>query len=301
MELKHVEYFFVLANELNFSQAAKKLHISQPPLSRHIKALEAELGTTLFYRNTQSVRLTKEGELFYEEAKALLSQVKGAVSKLKTIVKSAPTQVQIGFVRPAMLLFLPGLLKTFRQSHPHIQVNITEINYPETTKSMLLNNQLDAAFSHSASLCNDLVYHQVFSEQLKLVMLPNHPLANCQEISLGELKDEQFIFFPRKLSPTLYDLFISACFEQGNFHPNVWMEATPPLARVELVAQGMGVSLAAASLEQMFVGKVVFKNIVSTPWVQFPIDLVWNPHFQHQVIQVFVDFAKKYMANWQAT
>lgn len=299
MELKHIEYFLVLANELNFSQAAKKLHISQPPLSRHIKALEKEMGTLLFNRDTQSVKLTKEGELFYEEAKALFSQVKGALHKVKSIVKDTLVKLNIGFVRPAMLLFLPEVLKAFKQAYPHIQVNIIEVHDHDKMQQMLLNNQLDAAFSHTLQAHNNLAYHPVFNEELKIVLPLHHPLANRQVVSLGELRNEDFIFFPRKLSPALYDLFIRECFEQGNFQPNILIEASPQLARVELVAKGMGISLAAASLEQMFEGKVVFKNILSTQLVQYPIDLAWNTHFQNDGVQTFINFAKSYIVNWQ--
>lgn len=299
MELKHIEYFLVLANELNFSQAAKKLHISQPPLSRHIKALEKEMGTLLFDRDTQSVKLTKEGELFYEEAKALFSQVKGALHKVKSIVKNMPAKLNIGFMRPAMLLFLPEVLKAFKQACPHVQVNIVEVHDHNQTQQMLLNNQLDAAFGHTLQTHNNLTYHPVFNEELKIVLPLHHPLANRQIISLGELRNEDFIFFPRKLSPTLYDLFIRECFEQGNFQPNILLEASPQLARVELVAKGMGISLAASSLEQMFEGKVVFKNILNTQLVQYPIDLAWNTHCQNDGVQTFINFAKNYIVNWQ--
>lgn len=294
MELKQIEYFLVLAKELNFSQAAKKLHISQPPLSRHIQALEKELGKSLFDRDTQSVSLTKEGKLFYEEAKALVSQVKNALHKVKVVTKDTPIQLYIGFERSAMLLFLPTLLQLFKQTHSHIQINIIEINDHQRVQQMLLNNQLDAAFSHTLASYHQLKHQRILNEQLKVVLPLHHPLANRQAVSLVELKDEGFIFFPRKVSPFLYDLFIRECLEQGNFQPDILMEASPQLARIELVAKGMGVSLAAASLEKMFGEQVVFKNVVSTQLAQLPLDLIWSNKSPNSSVNAFVDFTKAY-------
>ncbi|HAS41756.1 MAG TPA: hypothetical protein DCS93_14855 [Microscillaceae bacterium] len=295
MELKHIESFVALAQELSFSKAAKKLHISQSPLSRHIKSLEDELGQALFDRNTKSVTLTPAGEAFLIEANMLLNQIKGAVDKLKAPIGKITTKLTIGFIRSAMLLFLPQLLKAFHQQHPYIQVNISEINHYATVKKQLLNNQIDLAFTQATLPDERLRYHRIMSEQMKVVLPLTHPFANRQVLSLPALKDESFILFPRKYSPAMYDLFVHECWDKADFQPKIAMEATPQLARVEMVMHGQGITLASSSLEKMFEGQVVFKNIVSTQLVPLPIDMVWHPANVSPQLQALINLAKSFI------
>ncbi|OJJ18449.1 hypothetical protein BKI52_22805 [marine bacterium AO1-C] len=285
----------MLANELSFSKAAEKLNISQSPLSRHIKSLEDELGQALFHRNTKSVTLTPAGETFLAEAHALLTQIKGAVDKLKSPINKVTQKLMVGFIRPAMLLFLPELLKVFRRDYPYIQVNISEINHSETIKRQLLEGQLDLAFTHTTLPDSHLRYHRIFNEQMRVVLPIDHPLANRQVLSLPELKNEAFILFPRKLSPAMYDLFVHECRDKAGFQPKISMEANPQLARIEMVIHGLGITFASASMEKMFEDKVVFKNIVSTNLVNFPMDMAWNPSNETPHLQAFINFIKSFV------
>ncbi|OJJ18448.1 hypothetical protein BKI52_22800 [marine bacterium AO1-C] len=301
MELKHIESFVVLAQELSFSKAAKKLHLSQSPLSRHIKLLEKELGKTLFQRSTQSVQLTKAGEVFLEEATMLLSQVKGAMDKLKAPIKTATKQLEIGFIRPAMLLFLPQLIKAFRQQYPHIQLNITEMNQAIAMQKGLLNRTLDVVFMHALLPLANIETHLIFYEPLKLVLPQKHPLADKQVISLPELQYESFIMFPRHVAPAMYDLFLFECAEKARFEPNILMEADPQIARIELVAHNLGITFASAGMEKMFGDEVVFKNVVSTNLVHFPMDLAWNPNNITPSLQAFISFTQSFTAAKEGT
>jgi len=300
MELKHIEYFLALAEELNFSRAAQRLHISQPPLSRHIKALEDELKTKLFYRDTHSVRLTKEGHLFYEKALTLFKQVQGVADKVKSANKASVTQLNISFVFPALMMFLPDLLASFRKSHPHIHVDMKELYDTAEIERKMQNNELDAAFLHNIlPQTKGVSRHRVAAEDVQLVIPVDHPLANREQVSHKDLKDERIIFFSRELSPTLYDMFLYECYEAGRFHPNITMELTPAHARIAMVSQGLGVTFAPPSLEKMFRGKVLFKKIARTKPVVLPIDLAWNPRTTNKQLLEFVKFTQAYFASKQ--
>lgn len=292
MELKHIRYFIVLAEELSFSKAADKLHMSQSPLSRHIKTLEKELNTQLFYRNTRRVQLTSAGKLFYKEAKTLLSEVDGLAHKLKSTNLSSTTTINLGFIRSSMLLFLPDLLHTFKQMYPGTQVNINEINDEELLKKHLLEGQVDIAFMHSSQKHPELQYHRVANEPIKVVLPLDHSLASAEAILLPELKDENFIFFPRAQAPLLYDALMYECKEKANFQPKVLLEANPQQVMVELVAHNLGVTFAVASMEKMFEDKVVFKNIVHSDLFTFSVDMVWPSQNIDATLQLFITFAK---------
>ncbi|HAS45682.1 MAG TPA: hypothetical protein DCS93_34690 [Microscillaceae bacterium] len=302
MELKHIEYFLALAEELNFSRAAQRLHISQPPLSRHIKALEDELKTKLFYRDTHSVRLTKEGHLFYEKALALSKQVQGVADKVKSANKVSMTQLNISFVFPALIMFLPDLLANFRKSHPHIQIDMKELYDTAEIQRKMENNELDAAFLHNVlPQTKGVSRHRVAAEDIQLVIPIDHPLAKQEEVSHQDLKNERIIFFSRELSPTLYDLFLYECYEAGRFRPNITTELTPAHARIAMVSQGLGVTFAPSSLEKMFRGKVLFKRIIRTKPVVLPIDLAWNSHTTNQHLLEFIKFTQAYFAAKQTS
>lgn len=299
MELKHIKYFIVLAEELSFSKAADKLHMSQSPLSRHIKTLEEELNAQLFYRNTRQVQLTSAGKLFYKEAKTLLSEVDGLAHKLKSTSLPSTTAINLGFIRSAMLLFLPDLLHTFKQTYSDTQVNITEINDEEVLKKYLLEGQVDIAFMHSIQKHPDLQYHRVANEPIKVVLPLGHPLASGEAILLNELKAENFIFFPREQAPLLYDSLMYECKEKANFQPNVLLEANPQQVMVELVMRNLGVTFAAASMEKMFEGKVVFRNIANSDLFTFSVDMVWPSQNIDATLQSFITFAEGKISSLQ--
>lgn len=296
MELKHIEYFLALAEELNFSRAAQRLHITQPPLSRHIKALEDELNAKLFHRDTHTVRLTQEGQRFYEEAQSLFQQVKGVADKVKSAAKIPIKHINISFVFPSLQLFLPDLVSEFRKKHPHIQVDMKEIYDTEEVQQRLANQELDAAFLHPVLNKNKEVdYHRVLQEDIQLVVPKNHPLAQKTIVSHADLQQEEVIFFPREFAPTLYDLFLYECFEAARFKPNITMELTPAHARVALVAQNIGVTFAPPSIAKMFTGQVIFKEIHRTKPVILPIDLAWYSNTDNPHLQEFIRFSQSYL------
>ncbi|OJJ17601.1 hypothetical protein BKI52_27455 [marine bacterium AO1-C] len=300
MELKHIEYFLALAEELNFSRAAQRLHISQPPLSRHIKALEDELKTKLFYRDTHSVKLTKEGHLFYEKALTLSKQVQGVADKVKSAKKVSVTQLNISFVFPALMMFLPDLLASFRKTHPHIQVDMKELYDTAEVQRKIQKQTLDAAFLHNVlPQTKAISRYRVASEDVQLVIPIDHPLAKREQVLHQDLKDERIIFFSRELSPTLYDLFLYECYEAGRFRPNITMELTPAHARIAMVSQGLGVTFAPPSLEKMFRGKVLFKKIARTKPVVLPIDLAWSSNTTNKHLLEFIKFTQAYFATKQ--
>jgi DNA-binding transcriptional LysR family regulator len=145
MELRHLRYFVAAAETLNISQAAKHLHLSQPPLSRQIRDLEDEIGTALFDRNHRKLRLTSAGQYFLAEARKILFHAKRAAKTAKAAGRGQAGEVTIAFLSPLGGLFLPAILRAFRQKFPLVDVDLVEM-VPREQLEALLDNQIDLAF-----------------------------------------------------------------------------------------------------------------------------------------------------------
>ena len=128
MELRHLRYFLAVAEELHFHRAAARLHISQPPLSQQIRALERELGVTLLERNRRRVTLTTAGEGFRDDARAILAAVDRAADKARSVARGSLGTLSIGFVGSAMFSpVLPEMLREFRAGHPDVELLLREL------------------------------------------------------------------------------------------------------------------------------------------------------------------------------
>src|ERR1700712_4005633 len=127
MELRHLRYFVMLANERNFTRAAERLHIAQPPLSRQIQQLEAELGAELIDRAARPLRVTPVGRLFYEQATQVLNRVDEMRSMMHRAVASEKRRFVIGFVASTIYARLPALIREFRNAAPDVDLSPLEI------------------------------------------------------------------------------------------------------------------------------------------------------------------------------
>ena len=126
MELRQLRYFIAVAEELHFRRAAERLHISQPPLSQQIRALEDELGFTLLTRTRRRVELTPAGEAFLRDARALLAELDGAVATARRIDAGQTGRLRVGFVGSALLSIVPGTVERFRASRPGVAIELRE-------------------------------------------------------------------------------------------------------------------------------------------------------------------------------
>src|SRR3954453_10103995 len=127
MELRHLRYFVAVAEELHFRRAAERLHVSQPPLSQQIRALERELGVTLFERNRRRVELTAAGSALLGEARGILAAVEHAVDLTQRVARGEAGALSVGFVGSAMYGALPDVVREFRASRPGVELRLREL------------------------------------------------------------------------------------------------------------------------------------------------------------------------------
>jgi DNA-binding transcriptional LysR family regulator len=260
-DFRQLRYFIAVAERLHFGRAAVALHISQPPLSRAIRALEAQLGVVLFARSRRRVELTPEGVRFLDEARRLAGQLERAVSDLRRMAAGESGRLRIGFVSLADYGVLPRLLKAYKASRPGIALALREMLSPEQASALAVG-ELDFGFllppvSGSASLEHILVQRESF-----VAALPSsHRLARQRgALSVGALAGEPFVMVPREIAPGLYDIVAGLAAKAG-FSPNVAQEAIQMQTVVSLVSSGLGVALVPQSVSNLGRQGVVYRRL----------------------------------------
>lgn len=241
MDLRRLRYFVAVAEELHFGRAARRLNVSQPPLSVQIRTLEREVGAPLLIRTQRRVELTEAGRVLLEEARRLLGQAEAAVIHARRAAEGAVGRLAIGFVSTVDYSILPPLVRRFRQKHPGIALKLLELT-GDRQQALLQSGELDLGLSILPSPSPRLTMRPVFREPLIAAVPANHHLAGRRRTTLLSLAVEPFIQFPRESAPGLYDLAIAAC-QKAGFTPHLAQEAIQMQTILGLVAAGLGVAV----------------------------------------------------------
>ncbi len=284
MELRHLRYFVMVAEELHFGRAAARLQMTQQPLSQQIYQLEAELGVSLFHRTKRRIQLTDAGEVFLKEAHQLLLQAEQSIEKARQAARGEVGRLSIGFSGFATYSVLPKVLQTFRERFPQVELNLEEMTTSVQIQA-LLNKQIDLGLMIPPVKDKSLLIELLLQEPLVVVLPETHLLAKESELALSMLADEPFILVPRHLEPGYYDQCISL-FQQAGFSPKVVQKASQKQTILGLVSAGMGVSLAPASIGNICRMGVVYTNL-STPTKVY-LAAVWQQQETSSVLQTFL-------------
>ena len=248
MELRHLRYFQAVAEELNFTRAARRLNIAQPPLTQQIKALEAEMGVTLIDRSAYRIELTEAGRAFAGEVGRILGEVRNAVLVAKRAARSAAGQVRVGFTASASFNpLVTRAFRTFRSDYPDIDVSLEESQSTELALA-LREGRIDAAFVRPPLTADGIVVHLLEEEEMVVAVARGHRLARRKAVLLRDLQAETFILYPRVVRPGLADAVVAAC-EQAGFVPKVEQYAPQLSSTINLVATSLGISIVPRSMQ----------------------------------------------------
>ena len=191
LDLRLVEYFIAVAEELHFGRAAQRLRIAQPSLSQQIRRLERQLGVTLLERDSRHVRLTRAGEVMVREGREVLSQARRAIVATQA---AAARRLTIGFYGSAATLLLPDALCAFAEQHPEVNVSVRELLLGSIDD--VLDGDVDVAFTRLLPGQTELEV-EVLASESRLAALPlDHPLATRRSITFADLRHEGFIVNP---------------------------------------------------------------------------------------------------------
>ena len=250
MELRQLRYFIAVAEEKNFSRAARRLHISQPPLSTQIMTLEKELGIRLFDRSNRGVSLTAAGSIFYEEVRAVLVRFEHGKTRARQAGLGSVGTLSVGFVSIVDYGILPPALKEFRARFPAVEVQLHELTTDFQIREMRAG-RLDLGIALGPLEEADLVFEAIMHEELVLAAPTGHRLTKSKgALDLRAFSKENFIMPPRDAAPGLYDLIISRCYSNG-FVPRITQHARQMQTVISLVAAGMGVALVPSSVQNL--------------------------------------------------
>lgn len=287
LDLRQLQYFVIVAEEEHVGRAAEKLHISQSPLSRQIAQLEERLGLTLFERSQQRIRLTRDGRVFLDEARSLLTHAKRLESLAQRLGRGDEGGLCIGYIENAMHSgVLPNGLRELRASRPQLHIALYNMHSAEQLEG-LRQRSLDIALLVEPPLADDpdLLCAMVLDDPMLLALPENHPLASALELAPADLAGLDWIAVRHKESMLSRDEFVAACAVAG-FTPNIKMEATEPLTALGLVAAGLGVAAIQHSLRHQAPAGVVLHEL---PWFAYrtPLWLVWHKVNLRPLVGIF--------------
>ena len=260
-ELWQLRYFVAVAERLHFGRAASALHISQPPLSRAIRALEARLGVALFVRTRRRVELTPEGARLLDDARRTLAQLERVAVELRGMACGERGRLRIGFVSLADYGVLPGLLKAYKSARPGVTLALREMLSPEQSAA-LAAGELDFGLllppvSEAAALEHIVVQRERF-----VAALPSrHRLAASRgKLAMSALAAEPLVMVPRAIAPGLYDI-VAGLAARAGFSLNVAQEAIQMQTVVSLVSSGLGAAVVPGSVANLGRRGVVYREL----------------------------------------
>lgn len=246
MDIKDLRCFIVLAEALNFRQAAEKLHISQPPLTRRIRQLERELGVSLFERTTRRVALTEAGQSLSREARGLVLYADETARRIRHATSKASNRLRVGYVPLALYKVLPQFINQCKKDFPEIELDLRE-----RTTDMQLNElcsaEIDIGFIYMPMYSELLATKSVYRELMKLAVPTSHPMANHSAAKLTDFASDIFIFHPRAENPAMYDDILRCCTMAG-FSPRIVQKADDQSCMALLMA-GQGIHFIASGME----------------------------------------------------
>ena len=270
-DLRTLRYFVAVAEELNFTRAAERLHMAQPPLSAAIRGLEDQLGVALLERTTREVRLTAAGRLLLERGRELLAQADALFGAVRAVERSPTGRIALGVAPPARFGLAPELLAACSAEAPGVML------YPrEDTTGALLRElrqgRLDAVVGFCAPDDDALERERLRDEPAILHVAAGHPLAGRADVALSELAAETFLVAGGPDSPGYTQVVIELCRAAG-FTPRTAEDPYPDLG-LQAVREGLGVSLYVRSAFAPEMPGSAFVRVQDP--ASFPFDLLWR-------------------------
>lgn len=257
MDIRQLECFVAVAEELHFRRAGERLGLSQSALSERISALENELGARLLFRTTRQVSLTQAGSEFILDAKRILADIERSVSNVRHTAESDLRHIRVSGVDEAISMLLPRTLLAFRQTDPKVHVQVLEISSSEQHSQELIGHRTDVAFVRTP-LDDEFITSELLHRQPIVVVLANaNPLSGAASLSTSDIVDQPIVGYPKHARPILHDALWSG-FRKIGAQPNIVCEIIDKSTLLQFVAHGLGIALAPAWVKNIAPPGVTF-------------------------------------------
>ena len=289
VELRHLRYFIAVAEELNFSRAAERLHMAQPPLSAAIRQLERDVGVDLFTRTTREVTLTDAGRAFLEGARRTLADAERATEDAKRAGAGELGRLRLAYSWSTRFETLPALGRAFRAGHPGVELLAQEM-WNVRMPAAFRNGSIDLALSLCPEIAAELEQAAIRREGLVALLPESHRLADEEAIPLSSLADEEFVLFPRDIAPRLHDTFVGICRRAG-FEPRLRSESFHTGWDLGVLAEIPAVAIAPQTVASEL-PEGIAAVALSEPPDSLETCLVWRTDERSPAVAAFVDVAR---------
>ena len=239
MEFRQLYYFVTVVDEGSFTQAARKLHISQPSLSTSIRNLEQRLGLRLLDRHTRRMDLTVEGKILYEEAKKLMAHFNHIKREMKRLQEQGPLELSIGLIESAEF-WVPNVLSKFKQKFSEVHIRLLEVLSLKDVKESLNSFRIHLAITNQYIDHDDIQTIPIYDETLVALLPPKHLLRNKNGITIKDLAKEHFIISKEGFQ-TRQDIL--GAFQKEGLQPNIQFEIERFETACSLVENGLGITV----------------------------------------------------------
>ena len=287
--IRRFGHFLAVVEEGNFSRAAARLGMSQPPLTAQIQALERALGVRLLERSRQGTRPTWEGEALLPAVRRLEESARAVEALAREVKLGRRELITVGCITSAVFGTLPPIVRAFRAARPGTVVSVKEMDTTDAVEA-LRRGELDIAFARLERDRHPIRTLQIAPDRLIVALPEGDPLAADARVDLAALDGKPMIVLPRSISPAYFDGLIAACRTAG-FAPLAALEVNSAMAQLALVASGLGVALVSAGMARLAPPGVVFRPL-TRPVAAVGIVVAWNAERENEAIRAMLTIAQ---------
>jgi len=299
MDLKQMRYFLAVAEELNFGRAAQRLHIAQPPLTRHIKAIEEELGVQLFVRSAKGTELTEAGVALLAEVPNILSLAERAQERVQQAGNGFTGRLDVGIFTSGILDAIPRLLSTFHVERPQVRIGLHPLTKMQQIEA-LRERRITIGFNRWLPEEDDIVVETVLQEPYLVALYDGHPLCSREFIRLKDLAGEAMILYP---SLPVYGLaqHVAKAFAEENVELVVEQEVVDAVTCIGLVASRFGICVTTASTSNLRLPGVVYKPLRSRTLRHLELNCLYRKDDSSPILQSFLQIVRQFRLASQQT
>lgn len=290
MDSRQIKYFIAVAEERNISRAAERLHISQPPLTRHIHALEEELEVLLFVRTSWGVELTQAGEALLQHARNIHNHIELAAEEARSQGRGQIGRLDIGVFGSPLLTDLPLILDAFGTTHPGVKMVIHNIPKDQQFEA-LRQGRIMISFDRMLPDLTDLQVELVNRQPIVVALNRRNPLSEQEAIHFTQLRGEPMVVGlerPGSQSP------MRALFEHYGFEPNIVQRAGDMVSSIAMVAGGFGCSLTISSLQVLQLPNVVYRPLIADLEIMVELYCVYRKEASSPLLTAFLETVRDY-------
>lgn len=295
MEITQLLYFLEVAEQKSFTGAAKNLHVSQPAISKMIRALEDELGVVLFDRSSRRVELTDYGLAVQSQVKILVQSFHGIQNELADVTHLRQGSIRIGIPPMVGEMFFPEIIGRFHKQYPKIKIKLTEVG-SKKVEELVKDGSVDVGVAVLPVDVDEFEIYEITKNPMMLVVHADHPLAERKKVAFSDLRGESFILYRSDFA--LHELINDACHLAG-FKPDIICETSQWDFMAKTVAAQLGIALLPNRVCQELRRYDQIRAVeIEAPRLYWHLALIWRKYsYMSNASRLWISFAKLHFAD----